>query len=109
MGRKCSHCGNIGHNLRTCSNYKGSVSGGLRLFGVQLGIPSSSSLAMKKCFSMDCLSSSALASSASPSSSSSSSRVSVNDNSDRVCNGYLSDSLLGQTQERKKGETQVHP
>ncbi|KAF8400981.1 hypothetical protein HHK36_014284 [Tetracentron sinense] len=105
MGRKCSHCGNMGHNSRTCITYRGSVAGGsVRIFGVQLGIPSSSSLAMKKCFSMDCLSSSSLASSSSPSSSSSSSRVSVDENSDKMAHGYLSDGLICQTQERRKGD-----
>ncbi|CAI0628359.1 unnamed protein product [Linum tenue] len=46
MGRKCSHCGNIGHNSRTCNTFRPpppsssssspSPSSGLRLFGVQL-------------------------------------------------------------------------
>ncbi|CAM8890275.1 hypothetical protein QQ045_027342 [Rhodiola kirilowii] len=85
MGRKCSHCGNIGHNSRTCTttysyiipaadqppNSKrdhrrrcgnGSSDAGLRLFGVQLtdtmSMSSSahSSHLVKKSFSMDCLS-----------------------------------------------------
>ncbi|KAA8523231.1 hypothetical protein F0562_009654 [Nyssa sinensis] len=99
MGRKCSHCGNIGHNSRTCTTYRGNVVGGLRLFGVQLDISPSSSISMKKSFSMDCLSSS-LASSPSPSSSS---RVSINENSDKAFIGYLSDGLMGRNQERKKG------
>ncbi|XP_012076903.2 transcription factor MYBS3 [Jatropha curcas] len=106
MGRKCSHCGNIGHNSRTCTTYRA----GLRLFGVQLDLSSSSSssssstslsLAMKKSFSMDCLSSSP-----SPSSSLCSSRVSIEDNppvSDRTSSGYLSDGLIGRAQEKKKG------
>ncbi|XP_057985694.1 transcription factor KUA1 isoform X2 [Hevea brasiliensis] len=99
MGRKCSHCGNIGHNSRTCTNFRGTVVGGLRLFGVQLD-QSSSSIAMKKSFSMECLSSSS-----SPSSSSlCSSRVSVDDNPDRTSTGYLSDGLIGPIQERKKEE-----
>ncbi|XP_022756441.1 transcription factor MYBS3-like isoform X2 [Durio zibethinus] len=97
MGRKCSHCGNIGHNSRTCTTYRATVVGGLRLFGVQLDI-SSSSVAMKKSFSMDCLSS------ASPSSPSpSSSRVSMDENSDKTSIGYLSDGLMCQSPERKKG------
>ncbi|XP_015571791.2 transcription factor MYBS3 [Ricinus communis] len=109
MGRKCSHCGNIGHNSRTCTNYRGTAvvggAGGLRLFGVQFDLStssSSSSLSMKKSFSMDCLSSS---SSSSPSSSLCSSRLSnVDDNNpDRTSTGYLSDGLLGRVQERKKG------
>ncbi|KAF6164737.1 hypothetical protein GIB67_040989 [Kingdonia uniflora] len=103
MGRKCSHCGNIGHNSRTCiTTSRGSIVGRLRLFGVQLDVSNPScpppSLPMKKCFSMDCLSSSSLASS-----SSSSSRVSLNENLDKLSNGYLSDGLLGRAQERKKG------
>ncbi|CAM8966914.1 unnamed protein product [Rhodiola kirilowii] len=79
MGRKCSHCGNIGHNSRTCTTttayyHKASpnssteqqlyasaaAGGGLRLFGVQLIITdmmTSSTSSMKKSFSMlDCLS-----------------------------------------------------
>ncbi|KAI8553550.1 hypothetical protein RHMOL_Rhmol05G0025000 [Rhododendron molle] len=104
MGRKCSHCGNIGHNSRTCTNYRGSGVGGLRLFGVQLDMSSSSSsppssIAMKKSFSMDCFLSSSLASSPSPSSSLSSSRISLNENCDKASLGYLSDG----PQERKKG------
>jgi hypothetical protein len=51
MGRKCSHCWNIGHNSRTCTTYRAAVAGGVRLFGVQLDI-SSSSAAMKKSFSV---------------------------------------------------------
>ncbi|KAK6248672.1 hypothetical protein QUC31_020237 [Theobroma cacao] len=101
MGRKCSHCGNIGHNSRTCTTYRGAAVGGLRLFGVQLDI-SSSSVAMKKSFSMDCLSS-ASPSSPSPSSSLSSSRVSIDENSDKTSIGYLSDGLMGRSPERKKG------
>ncbi|KAF3569243.1 hypothetical protein DY000_02017485 [Brassica cretica] len=64
MGRRCSHCGNVGHNSRTCSSYKTRV---IRLFGVHVDTrgsspqpppPPPSSLlaaAMKKSFSMDCL------------------------------------------------------
>ncbi|GLT98658.1 hypothetical protein SLE2022_161530 [Rubroshorea leprosula] len=95
MGRKCSHCGNIGHNSRTCPAYRSTAVGGLRLFGVQLDI-SCSSISMKKSFSMDCLSSVSPSSSSSPSLSSP--RVSLDYNS-----GYLSDGLMGRTQERKKG------
>ncbi|KAL6006020.1 hypothetical protein ACLOJK_040065 [Asimina triloba] len=99
MGRKCSHCGNNGHNLRTCSGYSrgmGSASGagvGLRLFGVQLDLDSP----MKKSFSMECLCSS------SSSSSPSSSLVSLDLNTDKSSNGYLSDGLIARTQEKKKG------
>ncbi|KAL3535635.1 hypothetical protein ACH5RR_004096 [Cinchona calisaya] len=115
MGRKCSHCGNVGHNSRTCTTYmRGTttssvnMAGGLRLFGVQLHDVSSSSntsssisIHMKKSFSLDCLSSS----SPSPSSSlSNSSRLSITENSDKLSIGYLSDGLLGgRPQERKKG------
>ncbi|XWS72161.1 hypothetical protein CRYUN_Cryun02cG0016500 [Craigia yunnanensis] len=101
MGRKCSHCGNIGHNSRTCTTYTETAVGGLRLFGVQLDI-SSSFVVMKKSFSMDCLSS-AFPSSPSPSSSLSSSRVSIDENSDKTSIGYLSDGLMGRSPERKKG------
>ncbi|XVE70582.1 hypothetical protein DITRI_Ditri10aG0083100 [Diplodiscus trichospermus] len=102
MVRKCSHCGNMGHNSRTCTTYRATAMGGIRLFGVQLDI-SSSCVAMKKSFSMDCMSS-ASSSSPSPSSSLSSSRVSIDENSDKTpINGYLSDGLMGQSPERKKG------
>ncbi|XP_030465116.2 transcription factor MYBS3 [Syzygium oleosum] len=107
MGRKCSHCGNIGHNSRTCTiTYSspataGYDSVGLRLFGIQLDIsPSSSSLAIKKSFSMDCL---PFTSSPASSSSPSSSRISIGENSDKTSLGYLSDGLLGRSQEKKKG------
>ncbi|KAA3490058.1 myb-like protein J [Gossypium australe] len=106
MGRKCSHCGNIGHNSRTCTTFRGSsVVGGLRLFGVQLGISSSSSDSMKKSISMDCLSSSASPSSPSPSSSLSSPRISMDELSDKTTSiiGYLSDGLMAPSHERKKG------
>ncbi|KAJ1408152.1 Zinc finger, CCHC-type [Sesbania bispinosa] len=83
MGRKCSHCGNVGHNSRTCSTIISSSTtstGGLiRLFGVQLqqeqeqGDSSILSSTIKKCFSMDSLP---------PSSSSPSSSI-----------GYLSDGV----------------
>lgn len=96
MGRKCSHCGNIGHNSRTCNSLRGSSSFvGVRLFGVQLDL-SSSCVSMKKSFSMD----SFPTSSSSPTSSFSSSRLSIDD---RASIGYLSDGLIVRTQERKKG------
>ncbi|EXB38826.1 Transcription factor [Morus notabilis] len=108
MGRKCSHCGNIGHNSRTCTNYyKASatfVGGSLRLFGVQLDMySSSSSISIKKSFSMDCLNSSSSPSS-SPSSSMSS-RIALDEAShlDKASIGYLSDGLICRAQERKKG------
>ncbi|KAL0734917.1 hypothetical protein Bca4012_011127 [Brassica carinata] len=92
MGRRCSHCGNVGHNSRTCSSYKTRV---IRLFGVHVDTrgsspspppPPPSSLltaAMKKSFSMDCL----------PACSTSSSSLA----------GYLSDGLTHRTPDRKKG------
>ncbi|XWS17385.1 hypothetical protein CRYUN_Cryun33cG0063000 [Craigia yunnanensis] len=95
MGRKCSHCGNIGHNSRTCTTYRATARGGLRLFGVHI---SSSFVSMKKSFSMNCLSS-APPSSPSPSSS----RVSIDEISDKTSLGYLSDGLMGRSPERKKG------
>ncbi|CAN6862046.1 unnamed protein product, partial [Brassica oleracea] len=91
MGRRCSHCGNVGHNSRTCSSYKTRV---IRLFGVHVDTrgsspqpppPPPSSLlaaAMKKSFSMDCL----------PACSTSSSSFA----------GYLSDGLTHRTPDRKK-------
>ncbi|KAL5558769.1 hypothetical protein UlMin_034980 [Ulmus minor] len=109
MGRKCSHCGKMGHNSRTCSSQRGSgvvLNGGLRLFGVQLDLSSSSSsLAIKKSFSFDCLSSNSYSSVAASSTpcSSSSSRITADENSDKISNGYLSDGLITRDQERKKG------
>ncbi|EES00141.1 hypothetical protein BDA96_03G037500 [Sorghum bicolor] len=128
MARKCSSCGNNGHNSRTCSGHGrttvfvghgGIGGGGVRLFGVQLHVAGSSPMAMKKCFSMECLSSSTLSSavtptyyaaalaattnSNSPSASSSSSLVSVEEAPEKMTNGYLSDGLMGRAQERKKG------
>ncbi|CAI8619679.1 unnamed protein product [Vicia faba] len=57
MGRrKCSHCGKMGHNCRTCTSFTTKLVG-LRLFGVQLSSLSSSSSSsntiIKKSFSMD--------------------------------------------------------
>ncbi|KAA8525172.1 hypothetical protein F0562_006964 [Nyssa sinensis] len=106
MGRKCSHCGNMGHNSRTCTihNHKTSLNSGLRLFGVPLHMSSSSSIAMKKSFSMNCLSSSSSLAPSSTPSSSTSSCVSIDENPDKMpINGYLSDCLIGPTQDRKKG------
>ncbi|KAF3447519.1 hypothetical protein FNV43_RR12705 [Rhamnella rubrinervis] len=123
MGRKCSHCGKMGHNSRTCSSQRGGLVGGLRLFGVQLdlsissssssSISSSTCLAMKRSFSMDHLSSSssssAAAAASSTPSSSSSSRISPMDeinhsqSHDKMSSGYLPDGLIERAQERKKG------
>ncbi|WOK98552.1 transcription factor MYB1R1 [Canna indica] len=102
MVRKCSHCGHNGHNSRTCISTRSMVGegGGVRLFGVQLHMASS----LKKSFSMDCLSYNfpAAAASSSPSSSTSS-LGSIDETTEKIPNGYLSDGLGGRTQERKKG------
>ncbi|KAJ1262040.1 hypothetical protein BS78_09G076700 [Paspalum vaginatum] len=118
MARKCSSCGNNGHNSRTCSGHRGqehsighsstsTSCGGLKLFGVQLQVGSSP---LKKCLSMECLSpiayygAAAATSSLSPSvSSSSSSLASIEESSQRMSGGYMSDGLMGRVQERKKG------
>ncbi|XP_048133350.1 uncharacterized protein LOC115740620 isoform X1 [Rhodamnia argentea] len=127
MGRKCSRCGNIGHNSRTCTALMGAASAcGHKLFGVQLDLspppppPSSSSssssssasrscahpysLAVRKSLSMDCLSSSS-ASSSSPSSSLSSPRVLADEPCDKTSLGDLSDGLAAGSQEKRKGES----
>ena len=102
MARKCSHCGNKGHNSRTCTNPRSSVgSVGLKLFGVQLHIASPP---LKKSYSMDCLSSHYLASPSSSPSSLSNSLVSIDEATERASNGYLSEDLMERAQERKKGE-----
>lgn len=133
MARKCSHCGNYGHNSRTCgigghreiimlcegggggvgggAGGGGSGSSGLRLFGVQVhagggGVVGSAS--MKKSYSMDCLQLAAPGCSlVSPSSSSSSSLLlSIEESLEKGAtdNGYLSDGPHGRAvQERKKG------
>ncbi|KAL5228719.1 hypothetical protein ABZP36_016984 [Zizania latifolia] len=127
MARKCSHCGNYGHNSRTCSHSApgqretmlcdgGSGGGGggrgLRLFGVQVhvaaggvGVGFGGVSAMKKSYSMDCLQLAAPSSLVSPSSSSSSSMLlSIDEGLERASNGYLSDGPHGRVvQERKKG------
>ncbi|RZR79637.1 hypothetical protein BHM03_00005416 [Ensete ventricosum] len=104
MVRKCSHCGHNGHNSRTCIGTRSSTvgGGGVRLFGVQLHMASSS---LKKSFSMECLSYTyPAASSSSPSSSSSSSSLgSIDEATEKIPRGYLSDGLGGRAQERKKG------
>ncbi|PIN07226.1 hypothetical protein CDL12_20217 [Handroanthus impetiginosus] len=103
MGRKCSHCGNIGHNSRTCN--KGHINGGgVRLFGVQLDITSSSSSipSIQKSFSLDCLSSTPTLSSSS--SSPTSSLTSINERPQHQTSfGYLSDGPLDRPPDRKKG------
>ncbi|MCD9638906.1 hypothetical protein HAX54_023079 [Datura stramonium] len=106
MGRKCSHCGITGHNSRTCKtqrtknedekiiNEAPTINICMKLFGVKLEVPSSSS--MKKSFSVGCL----------PNSSkiSSSTAGSFSSNYCDVSNGYLSDVLVGRsTSYKKKG------
>ncbi|XP_030452477.1 transcription factor KUA1-like [Syzygium oleosum] len=132
MGRKCSHCGFMGHNSRTCASIQRDASfggGGVKLFGVQLeaGYPCgmASRLALKKSLSMDCLmpsTSCVLTSSYSPSSSSATTDSSLSlraacDVGDRLLqdeglhkaasnasnDGFASDGFLGRAQERKKG------
>lgn len=102
MARKCSYCGTNGHNARTCNSPRSVVgAGGLRLFGVQLQVASP----IKKSFSTECLSSSSYyPASSSSSPSSSSSLASIEQNTDKASNGYLSDGLVDRAQERKKGE-----
>ncbi|CAN6456918.1 unnamed protein product [Victoria cruziana] len=88
MVRKCSHCGNNGHNSRTCGNQRG---GGLRLFGVQLRVTTP----MRKSLSMEVL--------PSPSRTIS---VEENHGSGSGDDGYLSDGLVhscSRSHERKKG------
>ncbi|KAJ6814815.1 putative transcription factor [Iris pallida] len=123
--RKCSHCGNNGHNSRTCNNPRstvvmggGGAGEGVRLFGVQLYIaaPSASPpppmMVLKKSFSMDCMSSTAsctnyAGSAISPSSSSSSSSLACIDEATEKASstGSLSDGLMARAQDqiRKKG------
>ncbi|KAK8941944.1 hypothetical protein KSP40_PGU006143 [Platanthera guangdongensis] len=103
MGRRCSHCGNNGHNSRTCRSSRAMAGGrGLRLFGVQLQITSSSH--MKKSVSFNCFSNSCYSVSASPSSSSSSSSlICINETAENFSNSYLSDGFNEGAQERKKG------
>ncbi|KAL3023114.1 hypothetical protein AAZX31_04G050200 [Glycine max] len=109
IARKCSYCGNLGHNARTC---KSTLSQGqLKLFGVQLDVSSFSSSsnsfssspsysAMKRSFSTNYLLSSWPSSSV-PSSFSSPSLLGANENLD----GYLlnANSLISTIQDAKKG------
>ncbi|KAK4283650.1 hypothetical protein QN277_000578 [Acacia crassicarpa] len=96
MARKCSNCGKIGHNSRTCTSFRGTCVG-LRLFGLQLETCSVSSCIfdMKKSLSMDSLPASSLSSS--PSSSLNSAEKSSIE--------YLSDGLIDvdAAQDRRKG------
>ncbi|BFG18157.1 hypothetical protein CerSpe_044310 [Prunus speciosa] len=122
MGRKCSQCGNMGHNSRTCGVRQrrqrgGGGGGGLRLFGVQvLDLSSSSSssnslisrkkknIIIKRCppSMVHCLSSVAASSPTTPSSSTSSrlqSSALIDENSEKMSNGYPSDGLTALPQE----------
>lgn len=128
MGRKCSQCGNMGHNSRTCGVRQprqrgGGGGGGLRLFGVQvLDLSSSSSssnslisrkkknIIIKRCppSMVHCLPSVAASSPTAPSSSTSSrlqSRALIDLNSEKMSNGYPSDGLTALPQENNnKGQ-----
>lgn len=105
MARKCSHCGKIGHNSRTCTSFRGTCVR-LRLFGVQIETsppPPSCAFAMKKSLSIDSLP----ASSSSSSSLSNSSRITTDANSaERLCVEYLSDGHIdaAAAQDRRKGQ-----
>ncbi|XP_061374918.1 transcription factor KUA1-like [Gastrolobium bilobum] len=102
MARKCSYCGNLGHNSRTCNNslsQREDFNGGLKLFGVQLDAYSSSSsstssspcyFSMNTSFSNDFM----LSSRTSLSVPSSLFQLGANENSD---------SYLSTIQDRKKG------
>lgn len=116
MGRKCSHCGNIGHNSRTCPTHRRRNAGRMKLFGVQLLDPSSSpppycnhdKFSMKKSFSVDCLSISpfnAPSGSKTPACSTSPrDHMFLDKKSGKLSGGYLSDGLIQRSQEKKKGE-----
>lgn len=127
MGRKCSQCGNMGHNSRTCGvrqRRQRGGGGGLRLFGVQvLDLSSSSSssnnslisrkkknIIIKRCppSMVHCLSSVAASSPTTPSSSTSSrlqSSALIDENSEKMSNGYPSDGLTALPQENNyKGQ-----
>ncbi|XP_020592390.1 transcription factor MYBS3-like [Phalaenopsis equestris] len=103
MGRRCSRCGNNGHNSRTCTSSRNMVGvGELRLFGVQIQLASTST--RNKSFSLDCLCPSGYSASASSSSSSSSSSIfCIDEGVEKFSNGYLSDGLLVRVQEKRKG------
>lgn len=113
MARKCTYCGNSGHNSRTCNNsfsHIGGYAGGLKLFGVQLDLYSSSSSsssyspsysARKRNFSTDDL----LSSPTSFSLPSSRSLPGANKNSDKMCGTYLACAIghVSNIQDRNKG------
>ncbi|CAI9775714.1 unnamed protein product [Fraxinus pennsylvanica] len=96
MGRKCSCCGKIGHNSRTC--YSRCISKDssriVKLFGVQLDV-SSSDIRFRKSFSLDCLSAAPVSSTLFSSS------IFADEISDRISKGYLSDGLMGRNRGKK--------
>ncbi|KAK8958746.1 hypothetical protein KSP40_PGU011148 [Platanthera guangdongensis] len=104
MVRKCSHCGNKGHNSRTCSriNSSSKSSGGVRLFGVQLQTAFSSSSSSASSSSSSS-SSSPLSWPSSPSySSSPTSLVCIHEEAnEKMSTGYLFHCV--RSQDRKKG------
>lgn len=96
MGRKCSCCGKIGHNSRTCNSRSISKNSRriVKLFGVQLDV-SSSDIGFRKSFSLDIIS-------ATPASSALfSSSIFADEISDKISKGYLSDGLLGRIRGKK--------
>ena len=110
MGRKCSYCGNMGHNSRTCNSQDWGLSHGLKLFGVQLNLCSSSSspppspsyFAIKRSLSMDCLPSSRTT--LSKSSFSSLSQLVAAENADQMPDHVYLSTGLHVSQERKKSQ-----
>ncbi|KAL7134918.1 hypothetical protein ABFS83_11G057700 [Erythranthe nasuta] len=131
MGRKCSECGKVGHNSRTCttSASRGLLhlvadhndddviinggGGGVRLFGVRIddviasSASSSSSIItpMKKSLSFDCLPMIILTPTTSSSSSSSQAPIFDNSDNNTLAAGYLSDGplILRPPDQRRKG------
>lgn len=114
MTRKCSSCGKTGHNSRTCNNNNNddhhhdqrtsSCDGSMKLFGVKLGSPNSSSsysFVMKKSFSDDCL---PAASYSFADNSFASSGFLLDENFDVNAPGcgYISDGLTGGNRDNKK-------
>lgn len=113
MARKCTYCGNLGHNSRTCNQslgHTGGPTGGLKLFGVQLDQCSASPsyFDMKRSFSMDYLLSSWTSFSVpsfSSSSSSSPSMLGANENSHKMSDSYLASAtgLVSTIKDKNKG------
>ncbi|KAK4756590.1 hypothetical protein SAY87_006717 [Trapa incisa] len=130
MSRRCSYCGNMGHNSRTCTSSSpaappaarsspspsSAAGGGLKLFGVQLQLSatpaasSSSSSSSLMSASVDCNSmkksfSMDCLSSKPPVAATTPSPLapSLPTGDDRAAKGYNSDGLLGRLPEKKKG------